>query len=134
MGNEGSELLALFIPLFGIVFGILIAIVAIVTQHRQKIQRADLRHKERLAAIEKGLELPPDTEDAQDVGKRSNSLRSGLIGLAVGIVLYFALDQLVGTRIALFGLVPAAVGLANMLFYFIEGRKKSNGNGGAIGK
>jgi hypothetical protein len=125
---------ALMIPIFGIVFGILVAIVAIVTQHRQKIQRADLRHKERLAAIEKGLEVPPDADDAEDVGKRSNSLRSGLTGLAVGIVLYFALDQLVGSRIALFGLIPAAVGVANLLFYFIEGRKKSNGNGGATAK
>jgi hypothetical protein len=122
------------IPIFGIVFGILVAIVAIVTQHRQKIQRADLRHKERLAAIEKGLELPPDNEDAEDAGKRSNSLRSGMTGIAVGVVLYFALDQLVGQRIALFGLIPAAVGFANLLFYFIEGRKKSNGNGGVDGK
>ena len=127
MGNEGSELLALFIPIFGIVFGILVAIVAIVTQHRQRMQRADLRHKERLAAIEKGLELPPETEDVEDTGKRSSSLRSGLTGIAVGVVLYFALDQLVGSRIALFGLIPAAVGLANLLFYFIEGRKKPNG-------
>jgi hypothetical protein len=119
---------ALLIPIFGIVFGILVAIVAIVTQHRQKTQRADLRHKERLAAIEKGLELPPDTADVEDVGKRSNSLRSGLTGIAVGVVLYFALDQLVGQRIALFGLIPAAVGLANLLFYFIEGRRKPNGN------
>ena len=129
-----SEMAALFIPLFGIVFGIGVAIVAIVTAHRQKIQRADLRHKERLAAIEKGLELPPDYENTDDLGKRSNSLRSGLIGLAVGIVLYFALDRLTGERIALFGLIPAAVGVANLIFYFVEGRKKANGNGGAIVK
>ena len=124
-------MVALFIPLFGIVFGIAVAIVAIVTQHRQKTQRAELRHKERLAAIEKGLELPPEMEDPDDAGRRSRSgsLRSGLIGVAVGTVLYFALDQLVGERIALFGLVPAAVGIANLLFYFIEGRKKANGNG-----
>lgn len=126
MGNEGSELLALFIPLFGIVFGVLIAVVAIVTQHRQKVQRADLRHKERLAAIEKGLELPLDVEDPVDTGRRPNSLRSGLIGLGVGILLYFALDRLVGDDVSLFGLIPAVVGAANLLFYFIEGRRKSN--------
>jgi hypothetical protein len=120
-----NEMAALMIPLFGIVFGISVAIVAIVTQHRQKIQRADLRHKERLAAIEKGLELPPDAGDPEDAGRRSRSgsLRSGLIGLGVGIVLYFALDNLAGDDIALFGLIPAAVGLANLIFYFIEGRK-----------
>lgn len=130
-------MVALFVPLFGIVFGIIVAIVAIVTSHREKIQRTELRHKERLAAIEKGLELPSEMEDPDEVGRRSRagSLRSGLIGLAVGIVLYFALDQLVGLRIALFGLIPAAVGLANLIFYFIEGRKTpANGNGGAIVK
>ena len=118
-------MVALFIPLFGIVFGILVAIVAIVTQHRQKIQRAELRHKERLAAIDKGLELPPDAGDPEDAGKRprSGSLRSGLIGLSVGIVLYFALDRVTGDEVALFGLIPAAIGLANLIFYFIEGRK-----------
>ena len=127
-----NEMAALMIPLFGIVFGIFVAIVAIMTAHRQKMQRADLRHKERLAAIEKGLELPPEPEDPDDVGKRSRSgsLRSGLIGLAVGIVLYFALDRLAGDDIALFGLIPAAVGHANLLFYYVEGRKTANGNDG----
>lgn len=130
-----NEMVALFVPLFGIVFGIIVAIVAIVTSHREKIQRTELRHKERLAAIEKGLELPAELEDSDETGKRSRSgsLRSGLIGLAVGIVLYFALGQLAGERIALFGLIPAAVGLANLIFYFIEGRKAAT-NGGVIGK
>jgi len=118
-------IVALFIPLFGIVFGILVAIVVIVTQHRQKIQRAELRHKERLAAIEKGLELPPDAGDPEDAGKRSRSgsLRSGLIGLGIGIVLYFAIGKVADEDVALFGLIPAAIGLANLIFYFIEGRK-----------
>jgi len=118
-------IVALFIPLFGIVFGILVAIVVIVTQHRQKIQRAELRHKERLAAIDKGLELPPDAGDPEDAGKRSRSgsLRSGLIGLGIGIVLYFAIGKVADEDVALFGLIPAAIGLANLIFYFIEGRK-----------
>ena len=118
-------LVALFIPLFGIVFGVGVAIVAIMTAHREKTQRVELRHKERLAAMEKGLELPPELEDLDNGGKRSRSgsLRSGLIGVGVGIVLYFALDRLAGDDIALFGLIPAAVGLANLIFYVIEGRK-----------
>lgn len=127
MDNGNFEML---VPLFGIVFGIGVAIVAIVTGHRQKMQRADLRHKERLAAIDKGLELPPDMEDPDRAGKRSRSgsLRSGLIGLSVGIVLYFALDRVTGDDVALFGLIPAAIGLANLIFYFIEGRKsETNG-------
>ena len=101
------ELLALFIPIIGIVLGVTIAIVAIITGHRQKLQRNDMRHKERLAAIEKGLEIPPEPVEPQN-GKKSGTLRSGFIGLFVGIVLYFALRE---------------VGIANLLAYFLEGRK-----------
>ncbi len=127
-----EDTMALLIPILGIVFGIGVAIVSIIAGHRQKMQRVELRHKERLAAMEKGLEPPAELEDSDFTGKRSRSgaLRSGLIGLAVGIVLYFALDRVAGDEIALFGLIPAAIGFANLVFYFIEGRKIANGNGG----
>jgi hypothetical protein len=128
-----TESVAVLIPIFGIVFGVSVAIVSIITGHRQKIQRAELRHKERLAAIDKGLELPPEMEDPDGAGKRSRSgsLRSGLIGLGIGIVLYFAIGKVADEDVALFGLIPAAVGLANLIFYYVEGRKQANGNGGA---
>jgi uncharacterized membrane protein HdeD (DUF308 family) len=125
------ELLALFIPIIGLILGVLIAIVSIVTSHRLKMQRNDMRHKERLAAIEKGLELPPDvepSENGKENGKKHSSLRIGLIGLFVGIVLYFALRAVVDSDVALFGLIPAAIGVANLVSYFVEAKKK-DGNG-----
>jgi len=69
--EEGQGIIALFIPLFGIVFGIAVAIVAIISKHREKLQRTELRHKERLAAIDKGLELPPELEQPEngDMGR-----------------------------------------------------------------
>jgi predicted membrane-bound spermidine synthase len=120
------EVLGIMIPIIGIVLGVTIAIVSIVTSHRQKVQRADQRHKERLAAIEKGLDLPFEAAEPEN-GKKGGSLRSGLIGLFVGVVLYFAINEVAGSDVALFGLIPAAVGIANLLAYFLEGRK-------AIGK
>lgn len=116
------ELLTMFIPIIGIILGVTIAIVAIITSHRQKVQRNDMRHKERLAAIEKGLEIPPDPVESEN-GKKTGGLRSGLIGLFVGIVLYFALNEVADSDVALFGLIPAAVGIANLLTYFLEARK-----------
>jgi len=122
---------AVLIPVVGIMFGIGIAAVAIITKHRQDLQRNELRHKERLAAIEKGIELPPElaVENGNGNGgggesRRGNTLRTGLTTLFVGVVLYFALLKLVGDEIALFGLIPAAVGVANLIFYFVEGRKQ----------
>ena len=43
------------IPIFGIVFGVGVAIVSIVVNHREKVKRAELRHRERIVALEKGL-------------------------------------------------------------------------------
>ena len=120
------ELLALFIPIITIVLGVAIAIVWIVTSHRQKVQRFEMRHKERMAAIEKGFELPPDPVEPENV-KKTGGLRSGLVGLLVGIVLYVALRAVTDDAVALFGLIPAAIGLANLVSYFVETRR----NGGA---
>jgi hypothetical protein len=120
------ELLALFIPIITIVLGVAIAIVWIVTAHRQKVQRFEMRHRERMAAIDKGLDLPADPVEPETV-KKTGGLRSGLAGLLVGIVLYLALRAVADEDVALFGLIPAAIGLANLVSYFVESAK----NGGA---
>ncbi|HUG04476.1 MAG TPA: DUF6249 domain-containing protein [Steroidobacteraceae bacterium] len=122
--QEVTALLALFIPILGIIMGVLIAIVAIVAAHRQKMQRNDMRHKERMAALEKGLEIPPEPVELESNGRKTPALRSGLTGLLLGIVLYFALRAVAGSEVALFGLIPAAIGIANLIFYFVEARKK----------
>lgn len=120
------ELLALFIPIITIVLGVAIAIIWIVTAHRQRVQRSEMRHKERMAALEKGLELPPEPVELE-VAKKSGGLRSGLSGLLVGIVLYLAVRAVADDDVALFGLIPAAIGLANLISYFVEARRNPNG-------
>src|SRR5262245_26220453 len=116
------EQMALMIPILGIFMGVSIAIIAIVTAHREKQKRVELRHRERLAAIEKGIELAPDPEP--DAGaKKASALKSGLSGIFIGTVLYFALDRVVSSDVALFGLIPAAFGLATLISHFVESRK-----------
>jgi hypothetical protein len=120
------EQMALLIPIVTIVLGVGIAIVAIIASHREKQKRAELRHRERLAAIEKGIELPPDP-DSEPPPKKGNALKSGLINLFVGIVLYVAIAAVAGDDVALFGLIPAAIGVGTLISYFVEGRKKPPG-------
>jgi hypothetical protein len=122
------EKMALLIPILGIVLGIAVAIVAIVASHREKQKRAELRHRERLAAIEKGLDIPPDAEPEAGP-KKVGTLRSGLMGLFVGIALYFALRAVADEDVALFALIPAAVGIANLISYFVEEQRNGNGAG-----
>jgi hypothetical protein len=119
-----TENMALLIPIFSIVLGIALAIVAIVSSHREKVKRVELRHRERLAAIEKGIELPLDP-DPNGEPRKGSTLKSGLTGLFIGVVLYFALREVADPDVALFGLIPAAYGLASLISYFVESRRKA---------
>lgn len=120
------EQMALLIPILAIVLGLAVAVVAIVASHREKQKRVELRHRERLAAIEKGIELAPDPAPEGEPTKGS-ALKSGISGLLIGIVLYFALAGVADADVALFGLIPAAFGIASLISYFVEARRKSNG-------
>ena len=121
------EQMALLIPIFGIVLGIAVAIVAIVASHREKVSRAEFRHRERIAALEKGIELPPDPPEPE-IDRKIGSLKNGVMGVLIGVVLYFAIREVADASVALFGLIPAAIGVANLVSYFVEAKKK-NGNG-----
>ena len=118
------EQMALLIPILMIVLGLAVAVVAIVASHREKLKRVELRHRERIAAIEKGIELAPDPDPESEL-KKSGSLKSGLSALLIGVVLYFALDRVADDDIALFGLIPAAFGIANLVSWFVESRRNS---------
>ena len=122
------ERMALLIPILGIVLGVGVAVVAIITSHREKQKRTELRHRERLAAIEKGIELPLDP-DPEVPSKKGNSLKSGLINLFLGAVLYVAIREVTDDDVALFGLIPAAIGVGSLISYFVESRRK-NGSAG----
>lgn len=122
--------MALLIPILGIVFGIGVAIVAIVAGHRLKISRLEFRHRERLAALDRGLELPPDTDGFDPAARRPRYLLRGLVWLFVGGGIVVALNALSGPDEALLGVIPAGVGLAYLIFYFVEGRHEAQADAG----
>ena len=99
------EQMALLIPIFGIVLGIAVAIVAIVASHREKVSRAEFRHRERIAALEKGIELPPDPPEPE-IDRKIGSLKNGVMGVLIGVVLYFAIREVADASVALFGADP----------------------------
>jgi uncharacterized membrane protein YuzA (DUF378 family) len=113
------DILAVMIPLSAIILGISAGIVGIVAKHRQQVQRADLRHRERLAAMDKGVELPPELEDPVD---RPRYLLKGLVWGFIGIACYFALNALAGSEESLLAGIPFAIGLAYLIYYFVQGR------------
>lgn len=115
------DVLGVMIPLSAIILGISAGIVGIVSRHRQQVQRADLRHRERLAAMEKGVELPPELEDPVE---RPRYLLKGLVWSFIGISAYFALNALAGSEESMLAGIPFAVGLAYLVYYFVQGRRE----------
>ena len=95
-------------------------------------QQRGMVHRERLAALEKGADLPPWPDDAPsrfDFGLDSVLLLSGLIWLAIGLGGMLAayvivsqpqvqrIEDAVPPHIALIGLPVALVGVAHLIVY-----------------
>jgi preprotein translocase subunit YajC len=125
------EVIGVFIPIVAIVMGCSIAIVAIWSEHKRKAQVLEQNHRERLNAIEKGIELPPlpdslikdGTGNGPATATPAKSLRAGIMLVLIGGLLYFAIQRIGAEEIALFGLIPAAVGIANLVYAAIEWKK-----------
>ena len=112
------------IPITAIVMGIGIGMLGLWTDHKRKSQMLEQTHRERMAAIEKGIELPPmnastslhrtATPKSGPIPRRSCA--HGVFMLSLGIVLYFALVTVGASEAAVFGLIPATIGLANLAY------------------
>jgi cadmium resistance protein CadD (predicted permease) len=128
------EILGIFIPIIAIIMGCTIAIVSIWGEHKRKSQVLEQHHRERMHAIEKGIELPPlpehllsDGEKPPSISTPAKSLRAGIMLVLVGGLLYFAIERLGVEEVALFGLIPAAIGIANLVYAAIEWSKERRG-------
>jgi hypothetical protein len=119
--SEGQ--LALLIPIIAVTLSMTVAIVFIVATHRRKVHELEQRHKERMAAIDKGLDLP--LEPIKDVTSlsRPRYLLRGLVWLGVGLALVFGARDVLEEHAWTFGWIPVAVGAAYLIFYIVEGRK-----------
>lgn len=124
MSHEGLvEALSMLIPIFGTTLTLGALIVWIVVWHRRRMHEADCRHKERMAAIEKGLDLPPEpAEQPQQMLPSSRYLLRGLIWLGIGLAITFGGDWMRGPLTGI-GWIPIAVGAAYLIFYFVEGHR-----------
>jgi hypothetical protein len=121
-----EDAVAILIPLTAIFMSLLIPIVFALVDYRKRRDIVEANHRERMAAIERGMELPALPESfyrSIKPARRSSYLLPGLIWLFVGIGIVLALGAMAGEDVALFGLIPAGVGLAFLIYYFVEGRK-----------
>lgn len=129
------DILVCLIPIVAIVMVFGTGMLSIYLNFRKRRDMFALYHQERMAAIEKGVELPPLPEDFfhEDGGKprrraRHGTLLGGLILAFLGLALYIALHFTVprtdgGGDVALYALIPTGIGIACLIYYFAVGRK-----------
>lgn len=117
------------VPLFGIVFAVglplSIPIVFLVLNYRKRRRLMELHHVERMAAIERGMELPPLPIELINGGgspRRRSSLLPGLVWLFIGLAILISMRTLAAEE-ALLGLIPTGIGIAYLIYYFVEGRR-----------
>jgi hypothetical protein len=121
-----EDVVAVFIPIVAIVMSLSIPIVYAIVDYRRRRDIIEAHHKERMAAIDRGMELPPLPESfyqSLKPARRSSYLLPGLVWLFIGIALYIALGAVAGDDVRNFGLIPFGVGAAMLIYYFVEGRK-----------
>jgi hypothetical protein len=127
MSNENLiPALGLLIPIISVTVSLGALIVWIVVWHRRRMHEVDARHQERMAAIEKGLELPPESlPQPEQTPPRSRYLLRGLIWLGVGLAITFGGQDWLRAPLGGAGWIAVAVGAAYLIFYFVEGRSAS---------
>jgi hypothetical protein len=97
-----------------IILPTMMAVIFIVTDHKRKLQQLEHQHRERLAAIEKGL-LPP-TEPIPDE-RPSAYLFRGLVFLALGVLFVVGPFAKLGMGFQLTGWVILAGAAASLTFF-----------------
>ena len=123
------EPLILLIPILGLLLPMGALLLWILQWHKRRVQELDSRHKERMAAIDKGLlDLPPEPlpQPAQ-MPTRDRYLLRGLIWLGVGLAIVFGVRDFFASQIGKFGWIAVAIGVAYLVFYFIERRPSKDG-------
>lgn len=131
--DAAAKIIAVMIPIVAIVMGIGIGMLGLWLDYRKKRDIFELHHKERMAAIEKGMEvppLPPELFTSRHGWRRrpQDHLRVGLMLLFIGVAVTAAL-YVQDRDAALWGLVLVAIGLARLIFYAVV-RKHPEGQDG----
>jgi len=119
-----SELVPLVAIMFGVGVPLSIPIIWIVLNYRKRRRLMELHHTERMAAIERGMEIPPlplELIDGRSARRRS-SLLPGLVWFFIGLAVLIGTLS-IGDEVPIMGgLIPLGIGLAYLIYYAVEGR------------
>jgi Domain of unknown function (DUF6249) len=127
MVAEISDALGVTVPLVAVVMALSIPILGNCLDFAKRKRLMELYHQQRMAAIDKGADMPPMPMDLLTASGRGRSspLFKGLFWLLVGLALLVALyANDLGAK-ALYGLIPVGIGLAHLICYAVEGNQQA---------
>lgn len=129
--TDFEDIMGMFIGLVSATLALSIPIIYIVLRARRAQKAMELVHAQRMAAIERGMELPPTSLEfgIEPVrGKPRTALLPGLMWLFVGLAITGSNLTGYDDGPPLFvGLIPIGIGLAYLIYYFVEERKTTLG-------
>ena len=112
---------AVLVPLLGmlVTFGLPLLLVAVILYYKHR--KNALTHETIAKLAEKGVPVPPELL-VPPPARGEPGLQAGLVllGLGVGLAVFF---EQVGAPWSI-GLIPGCMGVAILLGWFIEGRRK----------
>jgi hypothetical protein len=125
------ETMAVLIPIAAVTGGVIIAIVAIVIGGRKK----ELEHKERLIAMEKGIEIPQPPKPVSRPAYQGNR-SAGFVMTMLGIAITVANWAVGGTKAGVWGFIPLAIGIGLLISAVVEKneveKKEARGRAGQV--
>jgi len=108
-----------------IVFGVGAGMFVVYLGHRRKELLLRNTHTERMTALEKGLPVPdmPKGLIEIDTSNAALSMRYGIALTLIGVACYVAIRGFIDEDMAYFGLIPSAIGVANLVYAAVLWRR-----------
>jgi hypothetical protein len=112
-----AGIVALLIPIIAVLGGMAIAIVGVITKSKEE----ELKHKERIVAMEKGIPVPEAPVAPKKETPRYLAIRAwGLVITLLGLAIWLSISVKAGAANGAFGLIPVALGLGLLIAGWLE--------------
>jgi hypothetical protein len=114
------EVVAISIPIIFVLGAIAVTITAMILDAGRK----DRKHRERLLAMEKGIELPEDPVKTSP--PRYLAMRAwGFVLTFIGIATFIGITSEEGFKHGVWGLMPLSIGIALLVAAYLEKKELS---------
>lgn len=122
IGSNDPAFMAMMIGFTFVMGSIIVVLLIVISAFRNRRARAEMLHRERMLALEKGLPIPSDYLESQ---KKRRPFVAGLIwaGIGLGSVLWGLIDS--ESDANAWGLIPFFVGIALLIGDWLSQRRNA---------